>query len=227
VTTTTVHRILKSMESNHLLRQTVGKRYALGPLLLQLANSGAMPRDLYEAALPVMSALRDELDETIGLHELLESGQCIVVAQVENRQGLRRTYTDIGVPVPLDCEGAGNAILCALPHDHWARLVDKPTPPNLDTPTVDPVELLDARRRGFAMSVEKRNEGLVSISAPVFDHTQRVVGALAASIPQSRISAESGETIGARLREMSWHLSAALGATAEGVRALVHDIGLG
>src|SRR5215207_2961802 len=43
LSTSTVHRLLGAMQANHLIRQTGTKRYGLGPLLLQLANSGAMP----------------------------------------------------------------------------------------------------------------------------------------------------------------------------------------
>ncbi len=76
-------------------------------LLLQLANSWAMPRSLREAAMLFMTDLRDEFDETIGLHELLASGQRIVAGQVESHQELRRTYTDIGVPIRLVYGGPG------------------------------------------------------------------------------------------------------------------------
>ena len=64
-------------------------------------------------------------------------------------------------------------------------------------------------------------------SASIFDHTQRVVGALGASVPEVRMDAERARQIGARARETAWQLSAALGATAEGVRAFIPDIRLG
>ena len=115
LSTTTVHRLLSAMQKNHLVRQTGTKRYGLGPFLLQLANSGAIPRTFREAALPFMTDLRDEFDETVGLHEFLGSGHRIVAAQVESHQELRRTYTDIGVPIRLAHGGPGKAIWSVLP----------------------------------------------------------------------------------------------------------------
>jgi IclR family acetate operon transcriptional repressor len=41
------------------------------------------------------------------------------------------------------------------------------------------------------------------------------------------MTAERADKIGSRVREMAWQLSTALGATADGVRALVPDIRLG
>jgi IclR family transcriptional regulator, acetate operon repressor len=230
LSTSTVHRLLRAMQENHLVRQTGTKRYGLGPLLLQLANSGAMPRTLREAALPFMTDLRDEFDETIGLHEL-HGDHRIVAAQVESHQELRRTYTDIGVPTRLAYGGPGKAILSVLPADERKRHLAKPIEPITASTTVDPAmierELEVTRARGYAASKGQRTVGIYAVAAPIFDHTQKVVGALGASVPDVRMTAERADKIGSRVRDVAWQLSTALGATAEGVHALVPDIRLG
>lgn len=230
LSTSTVHRLLGAMQENQLVRQTGTKRYGLGPLLLQLANSGAMPRSLREAALPFMTDLRNEFDETIGLHEL-HGDHRIVAAQVESHQELRRTYTDIGVPIRLAYGGPGKAILAALPADELGRHLTEPIQPITTATTVAPTEieqeLQTARLRGYAESKGQRTVGIYAVAAPIFDHTQRVVGALGASVPEVRMDAERAQQIGARVREAAWQLSTALGATPEGVRAVIADIRLG
>ncbi|MGV0744801.1 IclR family transcriptional regulator [Mycolicibacterium sp. XJ870] len=231
LSTSTVHRLLAAMQENHLVRQTGTKRYGLGPFLLQLANSGAMPRTLREAALPFMTELRDEFDETVGLHEFLRTGQRIVAAQVESHQELRRTYTDIGVPIRLAYGGPGKAILCALPEGDRARHLIEPIDPLTPSTTVDPAaierELADARARGYAESHGQRTLGICAVAAPVFDHTQVVIGAIGASVPAVRMDSERMGEIGRRVREVAWQLSLTLGATEEGVHAVVPDITLG
>ena len=62
-----------------------------------------------------MTALRDEVDETVGLHELLPTGERVVVDQVECHQELRRHYTDIGIPIPLPHGAPGKAMLSDAP----------------------------------------------------------------------------------------------------------------
>jgi IclR family transcriptional regulator, acetate operon repressor len=230
LSTSTVHRLLGAMQANHLVRQTGTKRYGLGPLLLQLANSGAMPRTLREAALPFMTDLRDEFDETIGLHEL-HGNHRIVAAQVESHQELRRTYTDIGVPIRLAYGGPGKAILAALPTAELERHLSEPIQPITTATTVVPAEieqeLQTARLRGYAESKGQRTVGIYAVAAPLFDHTQKVVGALGASVPDVRMDEDRAQRIGARVREVAWQLSSALGATADGVHAVVPDIRLG
>jgi IclR family transcriptional regulator, acetate operon repressor len=230
LSTSTVHRLLGAMQNNHLVRQTGTKRYGLGPLLLQLANSGAMPRTLREAALPFMTDLRDEFDETIGLHEL-HGDHRIVAAQVESHQELRRTYTDIGVPIRLAYGGPGKAILAVLPAAELERHLSEPIQPITTATIVGRAdiekELQAARLRGYAESKGQRTVGIYALAAPIFDHTQQVVGALGASVPEVRMDAERAQQIGGRVREVAWQLSTALGATAEGVRAVIPDIRLG
>ncbi len=85
-----------------------------------------MPSTLKGAALPFMTALRDEVDETVGLHELLPSGDRVVVDQVESRQELRRHYTDIGIPIPLPHGAPGKAILSSLPWDRQVQALARP-----------------------------------------------------------------------------------------------------
>jgi IclR family transcriptional regulator, acetate operon repressor len=231
LSTSTVHRLLAAMQANHLVRQTGTKRYGLGPLLLQLTHSGALPRTLREAALPFMTDLRDEFDETIGLHELLGRDHRIVAAQVESHQELRRTYTDIGVPIRLVYGGPGKAILCALPADERKRHLAKPIEPITTSTTVDPAaierELEAARTRGYVVSHGQRTVGICAVASPVFDHTQKVIGAIGVSAPEVRMGAERVEQVAERVREVAWQLSTALGATADGVHAFVPDIRLG
>jgi len=231
LSTSTVHRLLGAMQANHLVRQTGNKRYGLGPFLLQLANSGAMPRTFREAALPFMTDLRDEFDETIGLHEFLRTGHRIVAAQVESHQELRRTYTDIGVPIKLAHGGPGKAIMSAMPADECARYLSEPVEPITVNTPVDPAtierELKRARTRGYSESKGQRTVGIYAIASPVFDHTQKVIGAIGASVPQVRMNAERAEAMGTRIREVAWQLSTALGATPDGVHALVPDLRIG
>jgi len=231
LSTTTVHRLLSAMQKNHLVRQTGTKRYGLGPFLLQLANSGAIPRTFREAALPFMTDLRDEFDETVGLHEFLGSGHRIVAAQVESHQELRRTYTDIGVPIRLAHGGPGKAIWSVLPDDELRPYLAEPIDKKTDATVVEPAEvereLDDARAHGYASSKGQRTVGIYAIASPVFDHTQTVIGAIGISVPEVRMSPTRAELMGERVREVAWQLSTALGATVDGVHALVPDIRLG
>ena len=217
LSTSTAHRLLTSMTTNRLLDQGPDKRYRPGPLLVQLGRSGAVPSSLREAARPHMVALRDEVDETVGLHELLPTYERAVVDQVESRQELRRHYTDIGVPIALTHGAPGKAMLSTLP---WSRQkaalsrgIEAVTDRTVTDPTALAAELATARERGWAGSDAERTPGIRAVAAPVFDHTGMVVGALGLSVPTVRMDDARADELGRRAAAVAWDVSEALGAT--------------
>jgi IclR family acetate operon transcriptional repressor len=221
LSTSTVHRLLASMVANRLLSQGSDKRYRLGPLVMQLGRSGAAPSSLREAARPFMVALRDEVDETVGLHELQASGERVVVDQVESRQELRRHYTDIGVPIALPNGAPGKTILAALPWERQEAVLARPIEAVTQRTVTDPdalrAELAQCRERGWAGSDAERTPGIRAVAAAVYDHTGRVVGALGLSVPTVRMDDERADQLGRRCAEVAWEVSEALGATQRGV----------
>lgn len=217
LSTTTTHRLLVAMQANRLVRRTSDRRYGLGPLLVQLARSGALPTTLRDAALPHMTALRDEEDETVGLHELLPSGERAVVDQVESRQELRRTYTEFGMPIRLPHGAPGKAILSMLPvaqQEFWlSQPIESLTPQTITDPGELRAELAEARRRGWAESKGERTPGIRTVAAPILDHAGQVVGALGLSVPRVRMDDARAESLGARIAACAWSVSESLGAT--------------
>lgn len=221
LSTSTTHRLLVAMQSNRLVRRTGDRRYGLGPLLVQLARSGAVPTTLRDAALPLMRALRDEIDETVAVHELLPSGERVVIDQVESRQVLRRTYTDIGVPIELPLGAPGKAMLAMLPVERQEWWLTRPITPATPGTVTDPdrlrAQLAVIRSRGWSESRAERVVGIRAVAAPLFDHTGEVVGALGTSVPDVRMDDQRTARLGERVRDVAWQVSETLGATAEAV----------
>ena len=221
LSTSTVHRLLSSMSENDLVRQGPDRRYSLGSLIIQLGRNGGMPEGMRDAALPAARQLRDDLDETVGIHELLNSDHRAVVDQVEGRQELRRTYTEFGVPIPLPHGAPGKAMLAHLPLDRQeltlSRPIDPATPRTILEPAVLRPQLAQIRDRGWAYSDGERTSGIRAFAAPIFNHAGVVVGALGLSIPTVRVPDDRLEAFGERVRAAAWEVSTALGATHESV----------
>ncbi|MBG6184782.1 IclR family acetate operon transcriptional repressor [Arthrobacter sp. CAN_A214] len=222
LSTSTAHRILVSMAANRLIRQTSDKRYGLGPLLIQLARNGAIPTTFRDVAMPFMMKLRDEVDETVGLHELLSTGERAVIDQAESRQEIRRHYTDIGVPVPLPHGAPGKVILSFLPWERqewWlSRSIRPVTPATVTDPERLRAELSRIRDQGWADSNAERTTGIRAVAAPIFDHTGGVIGAVGLSVPSMRIDEGRAALLGSRAKETAWGISEALGASDHAVQ---------
>jgi IclR family acetate operon transcriptional repressor len=217
LTTSTVHRLLRAMAANRLVRQGTDRRYALGLLVVQLARGGGMPQTLRDAAMPVLRVLRDTCEETAAVHELMASGERAVIDQVESHHQLRRTYPEIGVPLPLPQGAPGKALLAFLP---WTKQVEvlsgqleQITPQSITDPATLADQLARARARGFATSMSERTPGIRTVAAPVFDSSARVVGALSLSGPEMRMPMQRLEQLGDQVAAAAWSVSEVLGAT--------------
>ncbi len=223
LTTSTVHRLLAAMQHNQLVRQTRERRYAPGPLVVQLVRGGAVATTLREAALPAMTALRDEVEETVGLHSLLPTDERVVIDQVESHHPLRRTYTELGIPIPLPYGAPGKVVAAFLPEDRREAVLRRPlkrvTPATVTDPEALRQEMSQARDAGYALSFAERTPGIHTVAAAVFDHSGSVVGCLSLSGPEIRMLPERMKTLGPSVRDAAWTVSQMLGADDASVRA--------
>lgn len=225
LSTSTTHRLLMAMQHNRLVRQTANRSYSLGPLFVQLLGAGAAPTGLREASIATMTQLRDDTDESVGLHELLSSNERVVVDQVESYQPLRRTYTELGTPIALPYGAPGKVLLAFLPRARREEVLKYPldavTPSSITDPEALRRQLHEIRRAHFALSYSERTPGIRTVASPIFDNTGNVVGCLSLSAPEIRMPTERMIDLGPVVRQASWKASVVLGATVDSVRATI------
>ena len=189
----TVHRLLATLRRNELVQQLPNSTdYALGPHVLRLAEVAFHNVNLEKTAKAVMPRLRDECDETIGLHARLGPTTRTVLDQVESRQPLRRIYTEIGIPIPI-YQGAPGKVLLAyssseLRDEVLSGKLEAATPRTITDPDKLRTELQRTRKRGYALSLGERVPGISTLAVPVANHTGAVVACLSVTGPSSRLS---------------------------------------
>jgi len=193
----TAHRLLAALEAHHLVSRRGGSpgRYALGSRLLgwgEKAAEGGL--GLVGAARPALEALRDEVGESTQLY-VREGDERVCVASVERATGLKTTVV-VGAVMPLD-RGSAGKVLLAWGGDGGRFGV--------------PAGVLEAvRAQGWAESVAEREEGVASVSAPVFGPDGRIVAALGASGPIVRLGTRPGERLAGAVVGAARRVGAAL-----------------
>lgn len=212
----TTHRLLMSLQHNQLVRQVPGgTRYALGPHVLRLAHAALAHVALETIAEPIMTWLRDTCGETVGFH--LPHGEYArtVVSQVESRQPLRRTYTDIGQPIPIYQGAPGKLLLAYRPPEIQAEVLARPMEATTAHTITDPQRLQKELERiagqGYALSLEERTPGISTCSTPIYNHTGKVIAALSVSGPSSRLTPERLLEIVPLARQAAHRISMQLG----------------
>lgn len=192
LTTSTTHRLLGSLVAHGLVQQVSdSKRYSLGSHLLRLAYIAAGHVNVREAALPVMQRLRDTCDETVGLHVLRGDNHRMVVDQVESHKPLRRTYTDMGEPIPLHQGAPGKVLLAFLPPEASEAILNLTLEAATEATPCDPqslrAELEEIRRVGYSLSFGERARDINTVAVPVSSHTGAVIAALSVTGPTVRM----------------------------------------
>jgi DNA-binding IclR family transcriptional regulator len=168
----TAHRLLSALEAHNLVARDE-KKFALGMRLLGWGARAAPARDLVEASRPVLKKLRDETGESTQLY-VREGDHRVCVASSERSGGGLRDTVHVGAIMPLERGSAGKVLLA------WSESGGK----------FDSIKKL-----GWAESVAEREAGVASVSAPVFDREGRIVAAVSASGPISRLANRPGEKL--------------------------------
>jgi DNA-binding IclR family transcriptional regulator len=121
---------------------------------------------LTRLAQPALERLRDATGESVQLY-VRRGDRRLCVSALESPHGLR-TIVPVGALLPLD-RGSAGKVLAAQPQ---------------------------VAARGWAESVEERQRGVASVSAPVHDAAGTVVAAVSVSGPVERTSREPGRRYG-------------------------------
>jgi IclR family KDG regulon transcriptional repressor len=190
--------------------------YRLGWRIYALAQLGGRPRLLEEAA-PRLRALAARTQERAHLSVL--QGAEVLTLLSESAGRAVEAVGWVGRMTPAYCTSAGRALL--FDHDReqlearFAGVDLRRLAPN--TPTdLDTVAALveEARERGYALSDEEFEAGLVGVAAPVRDASGAIVASFNVSAPTFRV-ADPGDLVKAVTEGVS-ELTAALQADERG-----------
>ena len=177
----TAHRIAVALEAHGLLARDQEGRWVPGPALGALA--GADP--LLARAPAVLQELSRQTGESAQLYRR-EGGSRVCIAAVDRTSGLRDTVP-VGARLPMTA-GSAAQVLAAWPSGGGGA-GGVPVEAVFTTRTLALV-----RRRGWAASIEQREIGVSSVSAPVFA-ADLLVAAISVSGPSDRLGRGLGERL--------------------------------
>lgn len=196
----TVHRLLASLEGKGFLRRDASTdRYRLGLRVWELSANVSQSDDMTILLLPEMERLRDALGETISLY-VRDGKERVRVQAVQSSQAIRRV-APVGARLPLFV-GASSKVLVAFAEPAvQAQILDGLEWPSAAERDAFVQQLDEARRQGYATSVEEREPGAAALAAPIFNRSHQLVAALAVSGPSNRLTPEAMSAQAATLIE--------------------------
>jgi DNA-binding IclR family transcriptional regulator len=188
----TVHRCAQRLEQNGFLqREPVRNRYLAGPRLHNFALAVLSNRVLGAPRHGILKALSQEIGETCNCSMI--DGNDIVYFDRVQANWPYRIDLPVGTHLPLHCTASGKLFLAHLPKATRQRLIyHAPMERQTDRTITDPVLLEEELERISSEDVGVDNEelmpGMVAISVPVYDDTNRMCLTIAVHAPTIRKS---------------------------------------
>jgi IclR family acetate operon transcriptional repressor len=210
----TTSRLLLALERNGLVRRDGQGRFLPGEMFVSFAWRGGADTSLVAVAQPFLDQLGKSTGETINLGiasgSPAEGQHAETIAQVDCTYLIGGTNW-VGLSVPLHASALGKVLLAynaaQLPSGTLAKVTDK----TITGEAVLRAELAQVRARGYAVSDEELEPGLIAMAAPVFRYDGTVVAALSVSAPTSRMRRDTAMAVARRCVEEASGLSSALG----------------
>lgn len=214
--------LLRALTARGYLAQGRAGEYRIGPGAVGLGAAASTPRDLIEAARPLLTALMRRTGETVFLGTLGSDRTSIVYADRVESDHIIRYAGGVGDRRPLHATSIGKAILAFLPAGEREEILASLSLSRHTERTVTSLPALRAsleevRRNGVSVTIEELVPGASGLAAPIFDGHARVAGACALGGPTDRVRPRL-RALAAELKTTARALSVALGYRADGGR---------
>ena len=188
----TAQRLLSVLHRRDFVQKTHG-RYRVGAAVVPLAYAFLGENSLPKAARPMLEQLTLTSGETSSL--FVRQGMERVVIQRVNSPHPLRYSLQVGQRLPLHLGASGRVLAAAMPQDELAQLLEQLRDArSASGEALSRSEFLakieEAKRRGFAVSMEERASDVASVAAPIVVPGEGTIAALALAGPVSRVTQE-------------------------------------
>lgn len=186
--TSTALRLATRLVAAGALERHDDGRFTIGVRLWELASLAPRTHELQQVALPFMF----DLEEVTRQHVLLavrDGADALLVERLSSHQAMPVLYR-VGGRLPLHSTGVGLALLAFADTDVQEQILAQPLVHEPEKVAVSPAALrrtlAEVRREGAAVMRRREPQPLVSVAAPVFDHSDTVIAAVSVVVPQER-----------------------------------------
>ncbi|MBB6486001.1 IclR family transcriptional regulator [Rhizobium lusitanum] len=185
----TARRFLVELEKHGFVEQDPDtRRYRVGSAPVRLARIREARFPFLRVAIPFIQALAGSSTETVHLSEF--SGGQLSTIYVEDSSWAHRIIVEVGSLLPFHATASGLAFLAFCPPAEIGAFLKKPLEKYTDHTVVDPQlirgMLDETAARGFSISHQGLEAGVISTAAPVCGPNGRPIGCVAIAAPLSR-----------------------------------------
>jgi IclR family acetate operon transcriptional repressor len=222
----TTRRYLVELERHGFVEQQLSSRkYRLGAALPRLARIREEHFPFLRTAIPLVRELAQMTGETVHLSEFA-SGNLSTI-HVEESSKANRVFVPIGTVLPFHATASGLACLAACPPEMIEAELAKPLAVFTDHTPIDHAQfrslIADAQARGYSISRQGLEAGVISASAAIASPDGRPLGCITVAAPVVRTNEERICQHGLAARQTAARISDAFFGTAPKVHHLMQS----
>ncbi|WP_338452220.1 IclR family transcriptional regulator [Niallia oryzisoli] len=187
----TVSRTMATLASEgFVFKDPETKTYRLGFSILTLSGVINSHMDIFRESQPVLNKLVETIGETAHI-SVFDNLEVIYIQKVECNHPVRY-LTHVGKRNPPYCTSSGKVFMAFSDDDVVDTIIENGLKKYTKNTITDPdklrAHLQEIREKGFAYSIEEFSEGVVTIAAPIYNYTGKVVSSLSIVGPKQRIN---------------------------------------
>lgn len=158
-----------------------GRLFRLTPKVLELGFAYLSSQPIWTRAQPIMEDLVERLRQSCSA-AVLNGDEIVYLLRIPAHK-IMSINLGVGSRLPAYCTSMGRVLLAGLPPEVLRqRIASMKLTPHTANTVVDPEQLFDSiqevRAKGWALVSGELEQGLLSMAAPVTDHTGKVVAAI-------------------------------------------------
>ena len=210
----TVSRTMATLASEgFVFKDPETKKYRLGFSILTLSGIINSNMDIVRESQPILNKLVETLGETAHI-SIFDHLEVVYLQKVECNHPVR-FLTHVGKRNPPYCTSSGKVLLAYSSPDVIEAIINQGLKQYTKNTITDPDKLRshlnEIRENGYAYSVEEFSEGVITIAAPIYDYTGKVIAALSVVGPKQRIQQQKIPFFAKKVMSASMEISQNMG----------------
>lgn len=188
---TSVFRYLYTLEAGGYVYKTFDAKYMLGKKFVYMASIVEERQSELGRARPMLTELRDTINETVHLSILLPDLDMMFVEKVSSTQSLRMR-SKVGYQIPAYQSGSGKVLLAGLMGTEREKEItriqfEKKTALTIMSHEALLKELKKVQERGYGEENGEAEEGLSCLAVPISNYKNETIAAISISGPTVRL----------------------------------------
>ncbi|MEH7419342.1 IclR family transcriptional regulator [Neobacillus drentensis] len=206
----TMHRLLQSMIKHGLVQQDPDlKLYSMGNTWLEYGLKMYDTFDFVGLIRPEMEKLMHEVEESVYFSKPIGS-EALLMERIDCPHNPIRIYDQLGLRIPMNIGAANKVMLANMPKDEALKIVNELV---TEEDSESFLKLLETiRKQGYGESHGEKTKGTSSVAAPIFNHSNELIGALSIGYVNFNLSVERQRFLIEKIIQYGLRISVKLGS---------------